>query len=215
MVAAAAAAAAAASGTPQSLKLTYPETLDRIKEEFQFLQTQYHRWVFGSFNFCVFVIPLKFTYCTCYWKFKPNTALWLKINVQAVQFEVGMLLQVQVRWWDTIQGARLASRFKSLKAYHNAAVVRCNFTAPKSYHCNNRFMDDWAAPCSRCKVICQECALMCVLDWSVQRVARCICNELWQKFKPPSSLHMHTQSLKSCKAMWWFDQLSWHSFQDQ
>uniref|UniRef100_A0A8C2ZTW3 TLE family member 2, transcriptional corepressor a n=1 Tax=Cyclopterus lumpus TaxID=8103 RepID=A0A8C2ZTW3_CYCLU len=34
--------AAAASGTPQSLKLTYPETLDRIKEEFQFLQTQYH-----------------------------------------------------------------------------------------------------------------------------------------------------------------------------
>uniref|UniRef100_A0AAQ6A4D2 Groucho/TLE N-terminal Q-rich domain-containing protein n=1 Tax=Amphiprion ocellaris TaxID=80972 RepID=A0AAQ6A4D2_AMPOC len=38
----AAAAAAAASGTPQSLKLTYPETLDRIKEEFQFLQTQYH-----------------------------------------------------------------------------------------------------------------------------------------------------------------------------
>ncbi|MFT7808701.1 transducin-like enhancer protein 1 [Arapaima gigas] len=25
-----------------SLKLTYPETLDRIKEEFQFLQTQYH-----------------------------------------------------------------------------------------------------------------------------------------------------------------------------
>ncbi|XP_036377164.1 transducin-like enhancer protein 2a isoform X1 [Megalops cyprinoides] len=40
--AAAAAAAAAASGTPQSLKLTYPETLDRIKEEFQFLQTQYH-----------------------------------------------------------------------------------------------------------------------------------------------------------------------------
>ncbi|XP_058257098.1 transducin-like enhancer protein 2a isoform X3 [Hemibagrus wyckioides] len=40
--AAAAAAAAAASGTAQSLKLTYPETLDRIKEEFQFLQTQYH-----------------------------------------------------------------------------------------------------------------------------------------------------------------------------
>ncbi|XP_031460557.1 transducin-like enhancer protein 1 isoform X2 [Phasianus colchicus] len=28
--------------TPQSLKLTYPETLDRIKEEFQFLQNQYH-----------------------------------------------------------------------------------------------------------------------------------------------------------------------------
>uniref|UniRef100_A0A8C4K3D2 Transducin-like enhancer protein 1 n=1 Tax=Dromaius novaehollandiae TaxID=8790 RepID=A0A8C4K3D2_DRONO len=27
---------------PQSLKLTYPETLDRIKEEFQFLQNQYH-----------------------------------------------------------------------------------------------------------------------------------------------------------------------------
>ncbi|NXN76369.1 TLE1 protein, partial [Himantopus himantopus] len=26
----------------QSLKLTYPETLDRIKEEFQFLQNQYH-----------------------------------------------------------------------------------------------------------------------------------------------------------------------------
>ncbi|XP_051979709.1 transducin-like enhancer protein 1 isoform X2 [Xyrauchen texanus] len=39
---AAAAAAAAASGSSQSLKLTYPETLDRIKEEFQFLQTQYH-----------------------------------------------------------------------------------------------------------------------------------------------------------------------------
>uniref|UniRef100_A0A4W5RQF8 TLE family member 2, transcriptional corepressor a n=1 Tax=Hucho hucho TaxID=62062 RepID=A0A4W5RQF8_9TELE len=36
------AAAAAASGPPQALKLTYPETLDRIKEEFQFLQTQYH-----------------------------------------------------------------------------------------------------------------------------------------------------------------------------
>ncbi|XP_028856416.1 transducin-like enhancer protein 2a isoform X3 [Denticeps clupeoides] len=35
-------AAAVASGAPQSLKLTYPETLDRIKEEFQFLQTQYH-----------------------------------------------------------------------------------------------------------------------------------------------------------------------------
>ncbi|XP_046713441.1 transducin-like enhancer protein 2a isoform X3 [Silurus meridionalis] len=42
VAAAAAAAAAAASGTAQSLKLTYPETLDRIKEEFQFLQTQYH-----------------------------------------------------------------------------------------------------------------------------------------------------------------------------
>lgn len=42
--AAAAAAVAAASGTAQSLKLTYPETLDRIKEEFQFLQTQYHRY---------------------------------------------------------------------------------------------------------------------------------------------------------------------------
>uniref|UniRef100_A0A673WM89 Transducin-like enhancer protein 1 n=1 Tax=Salmo trutta TaxID=8032 RepID=A0A673WM89_SALTR len=38
----ASAAAAAASGAPQALKLTYPETLDRIKEEFQFLQTQYH-----------------------------------------------------------------------------------------------------------------------------------------------------------------------------
>uniref|UniRef100_A0A674BTT2 Transducin-like enhancer protein 1 n=1 Tax=Salmo trutta TaxID=8032 RepID=A0A674BTT2_SALTR len=36
------ASAVAASGTPQALKLTYPETLDRIKEEFQFLQTQYH-----------------------------------------------------------------------------------------------------------------------------------------------------------------------------
>ncbi|KAL1022971.1 hypothetical protein UPYG_G00034880 [Umbra pygmaea] len=36
------ASAAAASGTSQALKLTYPETLDRIKEEFQFLQTQYH-----------------------------------------------------------------------------------------------------------------------------------------------------------------------------
>nr|DBA28365.1 TPA: hypothetical protein GDO54_008745 [Pyxicephalus adspersus] len=35
-------AAGAASGPPQSLKLTYPETLDRIKEEFQFLQSQYH-----------------------------------------------------------------------------------------------------------------------------------------------------------------------------
>ncbi|XDV22327.1 hypothetical protein PO909_027237 [Leuciscus waleckii] len=40
--AAAAAAVAAASGSTQPLKLTYPETLDRIKEEFQFLQTQYH-----------------------------------------------------------------------------------------------------------------------------------------------------------------------------
>uniref|UniRef100_A0A671SMJ3 Transducin-like enhancer protein 1 n=1 Tax=Sinocyclocheilus anshuiensis TaxID=1608454 RepID=A0A671SMJ3_9TELE len=38
----AAAAAATASGLTQPLKLTYPETLDRIKEEFQFLQTQYH-----------------------------------------------------------------------------------------------------------------------------------------------------------------------------
>ncbi|XP_061099895.1 transducin-like enhancer protein 1 [Conger conger] len=36
------AAVAAAAGAPQALKLTYPETLDRIKEEFQFLQTQYH-----------------------------------------------------------------------------------------------------------------------------------------------------------------------------
>ncbi|MBN3281075.1 TLE1 protein, partial [Polyodon spathula] len=36
------ASAAGGPGTPQSLKLTYPETLDRIKEEFQFLQTQYH-----------------------------------------------------------------------------------------------------------------------------------------------------------------------------
>uniref|UniRef100_A0A673JJ22 Transducin-like enhancer protein 1 n=1 Tax=Sinocyclocheilus rhinocerous TaxID=307959 RepID=A0A673JJ22_9TELE len=41
-VTAAAAAAAAASGSTQPLKLTYSETLDRIKEEFQFLQTQYH-----------------------------------------------------------------------------------------------------------------------------------------------------------------------------
>ncbi|XP_051551468.1 transducin-like enhancer protein 1 isoform X5 [Myxocyprinus asiaticus] len=38
----ASASAAAASGSTQPLKLTYPETLDRIKEEFQFLQTQYH-----------------------------------------------------------------------------------------------------------------------------------------------------------------------------
>uniref|UniRef100_A0A8C2J1S0 TLE family member 2, transcriptional corepressor a n=1 Tax=Cyprinus carpio TaxID=7962 RepID=A0A8C2J1S0_CYPCA len=30
------------SGSTQPLKLTYSETLDRIKEEFQFLQTQYH-----------------------------------------------------------------------------------------------------------------------------------------------------------------------------
>ncbi|XP_062366202.1 transducin-like enhancer protein 1 isoform X2 [Cinclus cinclus] len=35
-------AASAIPSTPQSLKLTYPETLDRIKEEFQFLQNQYH-----------------------------------------------------------------------------------------------------------------------------------------------------------------------------
>ncbi|KAJ7308461.1 hypothetical protein JRQ81_009011 [Phrynocephalus forsythii] len=45
-VATAAAAVAAAtsivSTPPQSLKLTYPEILDRIKEEFQFLQSQYH-----------------------------------------------------------------------------------------------------------------------------------------------------------------------------
>ncbi|XP_051495882.1 transducin-like enhancer protein 1 isoform X2 [Apus apus] len=34
--------ASAIHSTPQSLKLTYPETLDRIKEEFQFLQNQYH-----------------------------------------------------------------------------------------------------------------------------------------------------------------------------
>ncbi|KAM6107133.1 transducin-like enhancer protein 1 [Pterocles gutturalis] len=38
----AAVAASALPSTPQSLKLTYPETLDRIKEEFQFLQNQYH-----------------------------------------------------------------------------------------------------------------------------------------------------------------------------
>uniref|UniRef100_A0A6J0TUV9 Transducin-like enhancer protein 1 isoform X1 n=1 Tax=Pogona vitticeps TaxID=103695 RepID=A0A6J0TUV9_9SAUR len=37
-----AAAASVVSATPQSLKLTYPEILDRIKEEFQFLQNQYH-----------------------------------------------------------------------------------------------------------------------------------------------------------------------------
>ncbi|XP_010225849.1 PREDICTED: transducin-like enhancer protein 1 [Tinamus guttatus] len=35
-------AASAIPATSQSLKLTYPETLDRIKEEFQFLQNQYH-----------------------------------------------------------------------------------------------------------------------------------------------------------------------------
>nr|XP_025964136.1 transducin-like enhancer protein 1 [Dromaius novaehollandiae] len=35
-------AASAIPAAPQSLKLTYPETLDRIKEEFQFLQNQYH-----------------------------------------------------------------------------------------------------------------------------------------------------------------------------
>ncbi|XP_037240305.1 transducin-like enhancer protein 1 isoform X1 [Falco rusticolus] len=39
----AAVAASTIPSTPQSLKLTYPETLDRIKEEFQFLQNQYHR----------------------------------------------------------------------------------------------------------------------------------------------------------------------------
>ncbi|XP_053157822.1 transducin-like enhancer protein 1 isoform X2 [Hemicordylus capensis] len=38
----AAAAASVVSSNPQSLKLTYPEILDRIKEEFQFLQNQYH-----------------------------------------------------------------------------------------------------------------------------------------------------------------------------
>ncbi|XP_071583603.1 transducin-like enhancer protein 1 isoform X1 [Heliangelus exortis] len=38
----AAVTASAIPSTPQSLKLTYPETLDRIKEEFQFLQNQYH-----------------------------------------------------------------------------------------------------------------------------------------------------------------------------
>ncbi|XP_042335590.1 transducin-like enhancer protein 1 isoform X1 [Sceloporus undulatus] len=42
VAAAAAAAASVVSTTPQSLKLTYPEILDRIKEEFQFLQNQYH-----------------------------------------------------------------------------------------------------------------------------------------------------------------------------
>uniref|UniRef100_A0A6I8PKV9 Groucho/TLE N-terminal Q-rich domain-containing protein n=1 Tax=Ornithorhynchus anatinus TaxID=9258 RepID=A0A6I8PKV9_ORNAN len=40
--AAVAVATSATSSTSQSLKLTYPETLDRIKEEFQFLQNQYH-----------------------------------------------------------------------------------------------------------------------------------------------------------------------------
>uniref|UniRef100_A0A8D0L731 Groucho/TLE N-terminal Q-rich domain-containing protein n=1 Tax=Sphenodon punctatus TaxID=8508 RepID=A0A8D0L731_SPHPU len=40
--AASVAATNAISATPQALKLTYPETLDRIKEEFQFLQNQYH-----------------------------------------------------------------------------------------------------------------------------------------------------------------------------
>ncbi|XP_075437870.1 transducin-like enhancer protein 1 [Ascaphus truei] len=39
---ASAVAASAAAASQQSLKLTYPETLDRIKEEFQFLQSQYH-----------------------------------------------------------------------------------------------------------------------------------------------------------------------------
>uniref|UniRef100_A0A8C2KS59 TLE family member 2, transcriptional corepressor a n=1 Tax=Cyprinus carpio TaxID=7962 RepID=A0A8C2KS59_CYPCA len=34
--------ASVSSGSTQPLKLTYSETLDRIKEEFQFLQTQYH-----------------------------------------------------------------------------------------------------------------------------------------------------------------------------
>ncbi|XP_067414831.1 transducin-like enhancer protein 1 isoform X2 [Emydura macquarii macquarii] len=38
----ASAAGSTVSTAPQSLKLTYPETLDRIKEEFQFLQNQYH-----------------------------------------------------------------------------------------------------------------------------------------------------------------------------
>ncbi|XP_053228240.1 transducin-like enhancer protein 1 isoform X1 [Podarcis raffonei] len=37
-----AAATSVVSTAPQSLKLTYPEILDRIKEEFQFLQNQYH-----------------------------------------------------------------------------------------------------------------------------------------------------------------------------
>ncbi|XP_038628466.1 transducin-like enhancer protein 1 isoform X2 [Tachyglossus aculeatus] len=40
--AAVAVATSATTTTSQSLKLTYPETLDRIKEEFQFLQNQYH-----------------------------------------------------------------------------------------------------------------------------------------------------------------------------
>ncbi|XP_061456926.1 transducin-like enhancer protein 1 isoform X2 [Rhineura floridana] len=38
----AAAASSVVSTAPQSLKLSYPEILDRIKEEFQFLQNQYH-----------------------------------------------------------------------------------------------------------------------------------------------------------------------------
>lgn len=29
----------------QPFKFTIPESLDRIKEEFQFLQAQYHRWI--------------------------------------------------------------------------------------------------------------------------------------------------------------------------
>lgn len=34
----------------QPFKFTIPESLDRIKEEFQFLQAQYHRWITQTLN---------------------------------------------------------------------------------------------------------------------------------------------------------------------
>lgn len=35
----------------QPFKFTIPESLDRIKEEFQFLQAQYHRWIKQTHTF--------------------------------------------------------------------------------------------------------------------------------------------------------------------
>lgn len=35
----------------QPFKFTIPESLDRIKEEFQFLQAQYHRWIMQTHTF--------------------------------------------------------------------------------------------------------------------------------------------------------------------
>lgn len=196
VVAAAAAAAAAASGTPQSLKLTYPETLDRIKEEFQFLQTQYHRWV--VFAACALTFPLKYHF-SCHWE---NSTV-LKQNGKGC-FSCSWDSEIRYR-----KGG-LGYRSVSLKAYQ-MFIIQTNGSLEL---------------CNKCFTLCSGLTRVVhakkkptrnvnlhVVDWRVQCVVRWLCIESLPKLSQVQLFFFFFGHLMQDYVMFWLTFLA--QFRDQ